>query len=64
MSLKNEVTVPCPFEEPCCMKWENQCTALTDTRFPDKKCHFRKTWALGDNQYDKEKRNDKRRDSR
>lgn len=59
MKKKEEATIPCPFQEPCCMKWGNECTALTDTRFPDKKCHFRKTWALGENLYDKEKRSDK-----
>ena len=50
--------IECPYEEKCCMKtWDGEhCTALSDTKFPDGKCHFRKENPKGENLYDKERR--------
>lgn len=62
MRLSESKAIPCPFQEPCCMKENGKCTALTDTRFKDGKCHFRKLFPHSENEYDKERRtNEKRR---
>ena len=44
----------CPYREPCCMRVDGDCIALTDTYFSDGKCHFRKAGRYGKNLYDKE----------
>lgn len=62
MRLSESIAIPCPFQEPCCMKENGKCTVLTDTRFKDNKCHFRKLFPHSENEYDKERRtNEKRR---
>lgn len=46
MRLSESIAIPCPFQEPCCMKENGKCTVLTDTRFKDNKCHFRKLFPI------------------
>lgn len=56
---KRDLT-PCPYTEECCMKENGDCTALSDTSFPDGQCHFRKEDPNGYNLYDyPEKRREK-----
>lgn len=47
----------CPYKEACCFKKKENghlyCKILSDTRFYDGKCHFRKRKVDGENLYDK-----------
>mgnify|MGYP003307861185 CR=1 FL=1 len=43
----------CPYGEPCFMRTRGgECEILTDTKFDDGKCHFRKETPDGPNAYD------------
>lgn len=44
--------VPCLDFRPCYFRHRGDCPILSDTKFPDGKCHFRKTEVDGKNLYD------------
>lgn len=61
----DDVSAICPYDDPCCMKVTrgkvSKCFALSETKFKDGQCHFRKVDPYGPNMYDEARgRNDGR----
>lgn len=57
MPVKKGKYERCPYPGDCCMRdGAGRCLALSEVRFKDGKCHFRKKVKFGPNLYDHERR--------